>query len=133
MAGYVQPGFVLFLLYLITNALLGAASALSGPENEIVIALPSEGNARRLSVCNENNKSVSCPVSCFRPDPVCGVDGITYWCGCADAQCAGVEVAEIGFCEVGNGGSGLLSGQALLLVHIVWLILLGFIVLIGVP
>ena len=108
MAGYVQPGFVLFLLYLITNALLGAP--LLGPENEISIALPSEGNTRRLSVCNENNKYVSCPVRCFRLDPMCGVDGITYWCGCEDAQCVGVKVAEIGFCEVGNGGSSLLSG-----------------------
>jgi len=131
MAGYVQPGLVLILLFLITNTLFGAA--FSGPESEIAIALPSEGNTRRLSVCSEKNESASCPVSCFRPDPVCGVDGITYWCGCTDAQCAGVDVAKIGFCEVGNGGSGLLSGEALLLVHIVWLILLGFIVLIGVP
>lgn len=131
MAGYVQPGFTLILLFLITNALPGAA--LTEPEIESVIALPSEGNTGRSTVCNEKYESVSCPVSCFRPDPVCGVDGNTYWCGCADAQCAGVEVAKIGFCEVGNGGSGLLSGQALLLVHIVWLILLGFIVFIGVP
>ncbi|CAA6673698.1 unnamed protein product [Spirodela intermedia] len=71
------------------------------------------------------------PVRCFRPDPVCGVDGVTYWCGCADAACVGVRVAKLGFCEVGNGGSGLLSGQALLLVHIVWLIVLGFSVLFG--
>jgi len=73
----------------------------------------------------------SCPVNCFRTDPVCGVDGVTYWCGCADALCAGTRVAKLGFCEVGNGGSGPVSGQALLLVHIVWLILLGFFVLFG--
>ncbi|KAM3700536.1 hypothetical protein ACB098_05G104200 [Castanea mollissima] len=69
----------------------------------------------------------SCPVNCFRTDPVCGVDGVTYWCGCADALCAGVKVAKLGFCEVGNGG----PGQALLLVHIVWLIVLAFSVLFG--
>uniref|UniRef100_A0A5B7CBW9 Serine-type endopeptidase inhibitor n=1 Tax=Davidia involucrata TaxID=16924 RepID=A0A5B7CBW9_DAVIN len=73
----------------------------------------------------------SCPVNCFRTNPVCGVDGVTYWCGCADALCAGTRVAKLGFCEVGNGGSGPVSGQALLLVHIVWLILLGFSVLFG--
>ncbi|MCE5166484.1 hypothetical protein HAX54_020399 [Datura stramonium] len=73
----------------------------------------------------------SCPVKCFRPDPVCGIDGKTYWCGCADARCAGVRVAKLGFCEVGNGGSAPVSGQVLLLLHIVWLILLGIFGLFG--
>ncbi|XP_047309068.1 uncharacterized protein LOC124912483 [Impatiens glandulifera] len=73
----------------------------------------------------------SCPVKCFRPDPVCGIDGVTYWCGCAEARCAGIRVEKTGFCLVGNGGSGSLSGQAFLLVHIVWLIVLGFSVLFG--
>ncbi|KAK7350782.1 hypothetical protein VNO77_09728 [Canavalia gladiata] len=72
-----------------------------------------------------------CPVNCFRTDPVCGVDGVTYWCGCTEAACAGAQVAKLGFCEVGNGGSAPLSGQALLLVHIVWLIVLGFSVFFG--
>ncbi|KHN46197.1 hypothetical protein glysoja_039921 [Glycine soja] len=74
---------------------------------------------------------LSCPAKCFRADPVCGADGVTYWCGCAEAACAGVEVAKFGFCEVGNGGSAPIPGQALLLVHIVWLIVLGFSVLFG--
>ncbi|PKA61638.1 hypothetical protein AXF42_Ash018619 [Apostasia shenzhenica] len=72
-----------------------------------------------------------CPVNCFRPNPVCGENGMTYWCGCLEAACAGVRVAKTGFCEVGNGGSGLVSGQALLLIHLVWLIVLGFSVLCG--
>ncbi|KAK1320761.1 hypothetical protein QJS10_CPA03g02091 [Acorus calamus] len=72
--------------------------------------------------------SQSCPIRCFRADPVCGVNGVTYWCGCPEAACNGVRVAKIGPCGVGNGGSG---GQAFLLVHIVWLILLGFSVLFG--
>ncbi|CAL0327532.1 unnamed protein product [Lupinus luteus] len=66
-----------------------------------------------------------CPVKCFRADPVCGVDGVTYWCGCAEAVCSDAKVASMGFCEVGNGRSVTFSGQALLLVHIVWLIVLG--------
>ncbi|KAF3625984.1 putative calcium-dependent protein kinase 17-like [Capsicum annuum] len=73
----------------------------------------------------------SCPVKCFRPDPVCGIDGKTYWCGCADARCAGIRVTKLGFCEVGNGGSAPVSGQVLLLLHIVWLILLGIFGLFG--
>ncbi|KAK8970593.1 hypothetical protein KSP40_PGU012776 [Platanthera guangdongensis] len=72
-----------------------------------------------------------CPVNCFRPDPVCGENGVTYWCGCPEAACAGVRVAKSGYCEVGNSGSGLVSGQAFLLIHIVWLIILGFSVLCG--
>ncbi|KAJ4767189.1 Serine-type endopeptidase inhibitor [Rhynchospora pubera] len=73
----------------------------------------------------------SCPVSCFRPDPVCGINGVTYWCGCPEAACAGVVVAKKGYCEVTDGGPGPVSGQALLLVHIVWLFVLGFAVLFG--
>eukprot|EP00252_Welwitschia_mirabilis_P017250 TRINITY_DN38239_c0_g1_i2.p1 TRINITY_DN38239_c0_g1~~TRINITY_DN38239_c0_g1_i2.p1 ORF type:complete len:137 (+),score=3.83 TRINITY_DN38239_c0_g1_i2:156-566(+) len=107
-------------------------------ENLNVISMPGE-NATEIpqadfSVCDSgvgDRANSSCPVNCFRPDPVCGVNGVTYWCGCADAHCAGVRVAKTGFCEIGNGGNGPLSGQALLLVHIVWLILAGFAVLIG--
>ncbi|URE04487.1 serine protease inhibitor, Kazal-type family protein [Musa troglodytarum] len=73
----------------------------------------------------------SCRINCFRPDPVCGVNGVTYWCGCPEAACASVRVAKRGPCQVGNGGSGLVSGQAFLLLHIVWLIVLGFAVLCG--
>ncbi|XP_059304426.1 uncharacterized protein LOC132056307 [Lycium ferocissimum] len=78
-----------------------------------------------------SSQTNSCTVNCFRPDPVCGVNGVTYWCGCPDAQCAGVRVVKSGICEVGNGGSAPLTGQALLLVHIVWLVLLGFVGLFG--
>ncbi|CAJ1970582.1 unnamed protein product [Sphenostylis stenocarpa] len=81
-------------------------------------------------LCGKTTPS-SCPAKCFRADPVCGADGVTYWCGCAEAACGGVEVAKLGFCEVGNGGSAPIPGQALLLVHIVWLIVLGFSVLFG--
>lgn len=76
--------------------------------------------------------SSSCPVKCFTTNPVCGVDGVTYWCGCEEAKCAGAQVAKMGFCEVGNnGGTASLSAQALLLVHIVWLIIIGISVLFG--
>ncbi|OEL37552.1 hypothetical protein BAE44_0001430, partial [Dichanthelium oligosanthes] len=60
-----------------------------------------------------------CPVRCFRPDPVCGADGVTYWCGCSEAACAGARVLRHGYCEVG-AGSAPISG-----LHIVWLFVLG--------
>ncbi|KAB5569244.1 hypothetical protein DKX38_003037 [Salix brachista] len=82
-------------------------------------------------VCAGLKAPASCPVNCFRVDPVCGVDGVTYWCGCDDALCSGTRVAKLGACEVGSGGSSSLPGQALLLIHIVWLILLGFSLLFG--
>lgn len=95
-----------------------------------VIRLPSVAAGEGHNLCAGTTPS-SCPAKCFRTDPVCGADGVTYWCGCAEAACAGAEVAKLGFCEVGNGGSAPLPGQALLLVHIVWLIVLGFSVLFG--
>ncbi|KAG6748300.1 hypothetical protein POTOM_048217 [Populus tomentosa] len=57
----------------------------------------------------------SCPINCFRADPVCGVDGVTYWCGCADAMCSGTRVAKLGACEVGSGGSASLPGSVAVL------------------
>lgn len=67
---------------------------------------------------------------------MCGVDGVTYWCGSADAECAGVEVEYMGFCDFGSkgtGGKGVLAVQSLLLVHMIWLMLAAFLVLLGVP
>ncbi|KAK4277669.1 hypothetical protein QN277_015630 [Acacia crassicarpa] len=95
-----------------------------------LIQLPSESSNEAQNLCS-GTVPASCPVKCFRTDPVCGVDGVTYWCGCAEAACAGAKVARSGFCEVGSGSSASLPGQALLLVHIVWLIVLGFSVLFG--
>ncbi|KAK8718227.1 hypothetical protein V6N13_045470 [Hibiscus sabdariffa] len=78
----------------------------SSPDNSGSIRLPSDGftlTADNEGVCARFTKPASCPVKCFRTEPVCGVDGVTYWCGCADAYCAGTRVAKLGFCEVGSG------------------------------
>ncbi|XP_058747833.1 uncharacterized protein LOC131620701 [Vicia villosa] len=99
-------------------------------ESSSVLLLPSATAVEEHNMCSGTTPS-SCPAKCFRTDPVCGADGVTYWCGCAEAACAGAKVAKLGFCEVGNGGSANFPGQALLLVHIVWLIVLGFSVLFG--
>ncbi|GJN30685.1 hypothetical protein PR202_gb19012 [Eleusine coracana subsp. coracana] len=59
------------------------------------------GDPCAVSVSDGGGDTPSCPVRCFRPDPVCGADGVTYWCGCSEAACAGARVAKRGFCEVG--------------------------------
>lgn len=126
MSGSTLPLSVFLITFIIFGLLSPTVRSDYNP-----LQLPSDyGNAGGLCGGREVFPG-SCPVKCFRTDPVCGVDGVTYWCGCADALCAGTRVAKLGFCEVGNGGNGLVSGQALLLVQIVWLILLGFFVLFG--
>ncbi|MCO5591964.1 hypothetical protein L7F22_045957 [Adiantum nelumboides] len=84
---------------------------------------------------NESKDTMACPPSCFRPNPVCGTDGVTYWCGSVDAECAGVEVDYEGFCDFdskGTGIKGVLAIQSLLLVHMVWLMLAAFLLFLGV-
>ncbi|KAG6422528.1 hypothetical protein SASPL_119102 [Salvia splendens] len=119
-----KPPSICIIAVLLTAFLLLPA-ARSEPS---ILKLPSDHPETDL--CPLNSEPDACPVKCFRPDPVCGVDGVTYWCGCAEAHCAGARVKKSGYCEVGNGGSGP-AGQALLLVHIIWLILLGIFVLFG--
>lgn len=113
------------LLYSISFPVVVCGDELINP-----LQLPSEHDNQEICPMIVDDH-FSCPVKCFRPDPVCGVDGKTYWCGCADARCASVRVTKLGFCEVGNGGSAPVSGQVLLLLHIVWLILLGIFGLFG--
>ncbi|XAR71562.1 hypothetical protein NMG60_11017900 [Bertholletia excelsa] len=125
--------FLSILIFTIVFGLCFPSSVQSEYNDSSIIRLPAgdDNSSDGGDICAGTAAPASCPVKCFRTDPVCGVDGVTYWCGCTDALCAGTRVAKLGFCEVGNGGSSSLSGQAFLLVHIVWLILLGFSVLFG--
>lgn len=80
----------------------------------------------------EKQAVVLCNVKCFRADPVCGEDAITYWCGDAEAKCAGVEVAYKGYCDSRSGGAGKdgsRAAQSLFLVHLIWLVLAGVLVI----
>ena len=123
-----MPKSVLYILfYSLCIVFSVATSAESEGKSSSVISLPSQS----AGLCAGTPSPSSCLAKCFRTDPVCGADGVTYWCGCAEAACAGAEVAKLGFCEVGSGGSAALPGQALLLLHIVWLIVLGFSMLFG--
>ncbi|XP_047333144.1 uncharacterized protein LOC124936672 [Impatiens glandulifera] len=100
-------------------------------DDSIIIQMPIDNESSDDICAGTTATQSSYPVKCFTTDPVCGIDGVTYWCGCAEAKHAGVRVRKRGFCDVGNGGNGSLSGQAFLLLHIVWLIVLGFSVLFG--
>ena len=58
-------------------------------------------------------------------------------CGVADAKCAGVEVAHDGYCNLWeldtNVGStmAIRAAQSLQLVHILWLVVAGLLVVLG--
>lgn len=58
-------------------------------------------------------------------------------CGVTDAKCAGVEVAHAGFCNLlelyTNVGStmALRAAQSLQLVHILWLLVAGLLIVFG--
>ncbi|XP_062207197.1 uncharacterized protein LOC133908969 [Phragmites australis] len=114
------------LLFLATLSLLLAQALAASSSASTVEA----GDPCAVAVSDGGSEARSCPVRCFRPDPVCGADGVTYWCGCPEAACAVARVARRGYCEVG-AGSAPVSGQALLLVHVVWLFVLGAAVLLG--
>uniref|UniRef100_A0A0E0EVQ3 Uncharacterized protein n=1 Tax=Oryza meridionalis TaxID=40149 RepID=A0A0E0EVQ3_9ORYZ len=43
-------------------------------------------------VSDRGNKAPLCPVRRFCLDPVCGADGVTYWCCYPEAACAGTRV-----------------------------------------
>nr|GMC77793.1 uncharacterized protein LOC109175044 [Ipomoea batatas] len=59
------------LFSLLVFALLIVSQANSAP-----IAIDEDDSG----VCPMLDPSTSCPITCFRPDSVCGVDGVTYWC-----------------------------------------------------
>jgi hypothetical protein len=117
-----------FLLFLAALALLLQSSPTLAAASDAAAAEPCAAPVDAAAAASD--EVALCPVRCFRPDPVCGADGTTYWCGCPEAACAGATVARRGYCEVG-AGSAPVSGQALLLVHIVWLFVLGAALLLG--
>ncbi|KAG5231568.1 hypothetical protein OIU76_005591 [Salix suchowensis] len=54
----------------------------------------------RANLCQGFASPGSCTgtINCFSPDPVCGVNGVTYWCGCPEAACARVRIVKLGAC-----------------------------------
>ncbi|GBG66010.1 hypothetical protein CBR_g54989 [Chara braunii] len=101
-----------------------------------------EESSTLTSACiadGEKEDRAPCKVLCFAPTPVCGEDGITYWCGPKEAECAGVKVVHENVCALGNGlgtGSAFKAAQSLLIqslliVHFVWLVIVGLLVLAG--
>ncbi|KAM7265538.1 hypothetical protein ACFE04_003221 [Oxalis oulophora] len=89
-------------------------------------------SSANMDLCAASKRPSACPVKCFSINPVCGENGVTYWCGCEEAICWRTKVAKLGFCKVRDGQqSGSMFAQVMLLVHIVWLILVAFYVLFG--
>ncbi|KAH7538350.1 hypothetical protein FEM48_Zijuj03G0190200 [Ziziphus jujuba var. spinosa] len=89
--------FTLFALFV-----LSSFPTVRSEYQSSVLRFPSDDVDDNEDVCgvvSTSDPPSSCPVKCFRPDPVCGVDGVTYWCGCADARCANTKVAKLSFCE----------------------------------
>ncbi|KAF8082560.1 hypothetical protein N665_0820s0018 [Sinapis alba] len=123
-----SPSLAVLSLILLNLSLVSAYSS-TEINNGGEIRLPSENTNGEF--CGGTVKPASCPVKCFRADPVCGEDSVTYWCGCADALCHGVRVSKQGACDVGNGVGLSVPGQALLLIHIVWMMALGFSIFFG--
>ncbi|CAA7030578.1 unnamed protein product [Microthlaspi erraticum] len=118
-----MPSSSLIIPFLLLGfCLIGLQAADDLPENSSGDVCP------RVS----NPDPGGCPINCFRADPVCGADGVTYVCGCLDAACHGARVVKTGACDAGNAGSASVPGQALLLIHIVWLFLLGLSLVAGV-
>ncbi|KAL0001860.1 hypothetical protein SO802_015641 [Lithocarpus litseifolius] len=103
MPQFSKPTFSLLLIIIVVISI----STVRSEYGSSTIRLPSEYAATDL-YANSNNEPVprlaSCPIKCFRANPICGVDGVTYWCGYADALYACVKDAKLGFYEV----SGLL-------------------------
>ncbi|KAJ0901746.1 hypothetical protein HanPSC8_Chr08g0328861 [Helianthus annuus] len=107
------PPPILFIIITIAVTITVTVTVTASPTSFVydqdLLRLPSDDSIS-TALCPLSVNPSSCPVKCFRPDPVCGVDNVTYWCGCSEAHCAGVSVAKLGFCDVENGGSGPVSG-----------------------
>lgn len=58
-----------------------------------------EAKCYGVEVAYKGECNNECAIECVRADPVCGVDGNTYWCGKPEAECYGVEVAYAGQCK----------------------------------
>ncbi|CAA7394903.1 unnamed protein product [Spirodela intermedia] len=57
---------------------------------------PAEGATGNL--CGRFPPEEFCNINCLVPDPVCGANGVTYICGCVEADCNGVRVVKLGEC-----------------------------------
>ncbi|CAI5505139.1 unnamed protein product [Closterium sp. Naga37s-1] len=90
-------------------------------------------NAAAASVRKSLASPVKCSSTCLRPNPVCAVNGVTYWCGAQEAHCAGAEVAYEGTCAPESGTPGLSprTWEGLVLAHQLWILVAAATVLAG--
>jgi hypothetical protein len=107
--GMPSSRLVHLILLATLSLLLAQTLASSAPVPAAGSASAESGDPCAATVADGEADVPLCPVRCFRPDPVCGADGVTYWCGCPEATCAGARVARRGYCEVGSGMGGCRS------------------------
>ncbi|PWZ39556.1 hypothetical protein Zm00014a_022244 [Zea mays] len=107
--GMPSSRLVHLILLATLSLLLAQTLASSAPVPAAGSASAESGDPCATTVADGEADVPLCPVWCFRPDPVCGADGVTYWCGCPEATCAGARVARRGYCEVGSGMGGCRS------------------------
>ena len=107
--GMPSSRLVHLILLATLSLLLAQTLASSAPVPAAASASTESGDPCAAAVADGEADVPLCPVRCFRPDPVCGADGVTYWCGCPEATCAGARVARRGYCEVGSGMGGCRS------------------------
>ncbi|CAA7401366.1 unnamed protein product [Spirodela intermedia] len=87
-AGALRRSFVLMLALALSLSLssLYVAESLSG-------VVPNLCHLPLLARPRDN-----CNIQCLIYDPVCGVNGVTYGCGCPEANCYAVRVVKLGAC-----------------------------------
>ncbi len=88
--------------FVLSAALLWAAAPAAAQSGEICPELcRDEVDCPEGEICYPPTDQCQppCQIACLVPDPVCGDDGVTYFCGEADANCNGAEVVSEGPCD----------------------------------
>jgi len=88
-----QSTLLIHILLLITTISLCSIPTVLSHSNPIRLSTQHNiNNNNNDDACGEWSRTPlvsSCPVKCFRSDPFCGMDGVTYWCECDDEDAQG--------------------------------------------
>ena len=88
-----QSTLLIHILLLITTISFCSIPTVLSHSNPIRLSTQHNiNNNNNDDACGEWSRTPlvsSCPVKCFRSDPFCGMDGVTYWCECDDEDAKG--------------------------------------------